>query len=1003
MSAHTARSATCSVISVVILAVAMAAIAVPGDAVSSPVPVGRDARSAARTTNAAPSVQAEGHLHTVVPRVVVSTAHGVGVKKGVLPTNGHREVLFAGRGGLPRTGIRAVALNIAVTGTRSPTLYVGSSKTRPGVPVVRSQASAASNFAVVALDATGHLGLWGGPAPEQVTIEVTGWFASGSEAGTAGLFNALAGRQVRSVTLAAGKSVAIPVAGKAGVPASGASAVLARFRTAGAGASGTLLAGSSGTALGPALLYRKGANVDIGLVALRHGSLVLHNKARKRVTVGLDVVGWFTSGAKGATGDALHLGSGFLALHAAHVAAAGRSASLTGRGDVPDQAGGVTTSVVLAQTVITAPSASGSLAAAPTGGAASRQPVATYAKAHSASGLVAVEPGQGGRATWQTSGPRVSLTVRPYAYFAGGTVVAPNVTPVTSQDAGSVTAISTDSITFHGVPADLANLSAGKILAAPITSATPDGFLREVTSTTTTNGNLVVSTAHVAMDQVIEQGSFSVGDGATAQVPHAHTPTRGARAAAVNAPTCSRTASLASLSIELACSWQQDLPGLKLAANANAGLAMTIDGSFSLVSGAHVVARATASASVSATADAEQPGTVSKNFSLGVYRLPEITIWIGDVPIVLFPVLLPQIQVDATYQLGMHGDGGLDASYTVTSDSDTGISTSHSLSKHGSGTYNGDAHGDVRVTLLGALSTYIDNEPAPNLKNDCDWATGKRPDGKPCSPAAVTVVVAPSVDLAVDQCSLRVLIGLKFIVNVQLSLFGQSLVDLSKTISLPDVLAYVLNLSNCAIWSGTVQSKSEMHTTDGGSAGSQFDGHGKSLATLGPSAYASADDTYPVSISGSGVEVDQIAQDCNGPYTRVIDINWAGAEDDNGTAITWRIEVPDPDHPHKYQIIASADYVTSDVTVKDTNEDPGAGCEVTTTTTDHPNYNEQNMFTLFNPDNSQVGAVAHFTLPSGSTTVHQTINLRADPTHGNYGYTLTFALTKTCSEGGSSC
>ena len=220
------------------------------------------------------------------------------------------------------------------------------------------------------------------------------------------------------------------------------------------------------------------------------------------------------------------------------------------------------------------------------------------------------------------------------------------------------------------------------------------------------------------------------------------------------------------MSIELACSWQQDLPGLTLAANANAGLAMTIDGSFSIFSGAHVTARATASASVSATADAEQPGTVSKNFSLGVYRLPEITIWIGDIPIVLFPVFLPQVQVDATYQLGMHGDGGLDASYTVTSDSDTGISTSHSLSKHGSGTYNGDAHGDVRVTLLGALSTYIDNDPAPNLKNDCDWATGMRPNGKPCAPAAVTIVIAPSVDLAVDQCSLRVLIGLKFIVNV---------------------------------------------------------------------------------------------------------------------------------------------------------------------------------------------------------------------------------------------
>ena len=181
MSAHTTRSATRGVLSVVILAFAMAAIAVPDAAASSPLDAAHNAKSAAEAaTNAPPYVQAEGHLHTVVPQVVVSTAHGVGVRRGALPGKGHLDVLLAGRGGLPRTGIRAVALNISATGTRSPTLYVGSSKTRPGVPVVRSGTSTASNFAIAALDARGHLGLWGGSAPEQVTIEVTGWFASGS-------------------------------------------------------------------------------------------------------------------------------------------------------------------------------------------------------------------------------------------------------------------------------------------------------------------------------------------------------------------------------------------------------------------------------------------------------------------------------------------------------------------------------------------------------------------------------------------------------------------------------------------------------------------------------------------------------------------------------------------------------------------------------------------------------------------------------------------------------
>ena len=94
--------------------------------------------------------------------------------------------------------------------------------------------------------------------------------------------------------------------------------------------------------------------------------------------------------------------------------------------------------------------------------------------------------------------------------------------------------------------------------------------------------------------------------------------------------------------------------------------------------------------------------------------------------------------------------------------------------------------------------------------------------------------------------------------------------------------------------------------------------------------------------------------------------------------------------------------MTSDVTVKDKNEDPGNGCQFTTTRTDHPNYNEPTMFTLFNAD-GLVGDHADFTLPKGSRTVNETIQLPASGTNGDYAYTLTFALTKTCSEGGTSC
>ena len=247
---------------------------------------GRSPDGVAEAAGSKPKPTATGHLHLLAaPARVADSRSGKGLPKAPLAADATASVPVAGVGGLPNSGILALAVVITTYAPAGPTsVRVGPSNATPILVTVGGTSSA---FAIVPVS-TGAIPLRNGAHATNITVDVVGWFSAADQTGNAGLLRSLAGRTVATVTVAASSSRTVKVSGKAGIPSTHVSAALLRLDTDASGA-GTLAIGptAAGTSGRVSQAYRSGATSDLALVKISSaGSIVIRNSGTHSVTVG---------------------------------------------------------------------------------------------------------------------------------------------------------------------------------------------------------------------------------------------------------------------------------------------------------------------------------------------------------------------------------------------------------------------------------------------------------------------------------------------------------------------------------------------------------------------------------------------------------------------------------------------------------------------------------------------------------------------------------------------
>ena len=423
-------------------------------------------------------------------------------------------VKVAGRGGVPASGVAAVAVTVAASGPAGTQLWLGAGAQRPRLPTLVGAGGPASAFAIVPV-VGGKVRFWNGAKrTTKVTLQVTGWFSTRPpRKKSAGLFVGLAGLQAMSLPVKAGASPAVTLSGQAGLPKSGIGAVLVRVRTSGALDAGTIGLGGNGAAArkSAALAYGRGASIDLAVVTPGAGGRVtIRNGGRRAVTVALDVVGWFADGSDPKqTGDSLTLvRPRAVAEHA--VDASGYVLATAGIGAVPTVSAPSPPSLVLARAVAGATAGAAGLSASAEG--APRSPVTAQLPARARIGrLLTLPPGAANRTVLSLSAGRGRVALEPFAYFSGATQLATGLHVTGAAD--RIRSVAPASVTFAGVPADLANLKTGDLVYHRGGRGAA-AFLRRVVALRRTSGDLVVTTRDAKLAEAFRHAHIAFGGNA---------------------------------------------------------------------------------------------------------------------------------------------------------------------------------------------------------------------------------------------------------------------------------------------------------------------------------------------------------------------------------------------------------------------------------------------------------------------------------------------------------
>ena len=257
-----------------------------------------------------PSGVTAGRFVALAPRRVCDTREGLGVRRGPIGPRETLRVQLAGVGGVPPSGVTAVAINVTSVNATVPGFF----SVRPSNVASTDTSSlnlvpgrAVPNMAIVGVGPDGGIGVFNASGWADCIVDVMGYVRSEPAAGLlplvpARLLDTREGVGAPLARMRGGQRLELPVAGRGGVPSSGVDAVVLNVAALRPTGPGFLTVWPSGLGLPDVsnLNFDPGRNVP-NLVVCKLGAdggvSLFANAAELDVIA--DVVGCFTSDGAG--------------------------------------------------------------------------------------------------------------------------------------------------------------------------------------------------------------------------------------------------------------------------------------------------------------------------------------------------------------------------------------------------------------------------------------------------------------------------------------------------------------------------------------------------------------------------------------------------------------------------------------------------------------------------------------------------------------------------------
>ncbi len=251
---------------------------------------------------------AEGARYNALsPSRILDTRIGIGAPAATVGPGGSVNLQVTGSGGVPASGVSAVAMNVTVVGPTAPSSYLTAwptGETRPTASNLNYVAGdVVPNLVIVKVGAGGAVSLYNDTGQTHILSDVVGWYSAPAGPGTiyaplspARILDTRTGNGAPAAPIGAGVPLELQVTGRGGVPVADVSAVVVNVTAVNPTAESYLTVWPTGEARPTAsnLNYRAGAVVpNLVIVKVGAGGRISLNNDAGQTQVIADVVGWF--------------------------------------------------------------------------------------------------------------------------------------------------------------------------------------------------------------------------------------------------------------------------------------------------------------------------------------------------------------------------------------------------------------------------------------------------------------------------------------------------------------------------------------------------------------------------------------------------------------------------------------------------------------------------------------------------------------------------------------
>lgn len=257
----------------------------------------------------------DGYFVPLAPARILDTRSGTGGVTGPITSNSAFNFAATGVGGLPSSGVTAVAMTITTVSATNPgfvTVYPDLAPQSVTSTVNYRPSLTITNSAIVPLGTDGKIAMASKGASVQIIADVTGYFTTNSTTTGASTYSPVAPARILDTRsgvgapaskLGSGASIPLAIAGHAGIASSGVTAVAINLTTVNSAGSGSLNAYADGATAPQTTNISYASGVAIGAMSIvpvgTDGSIRIYNPGGYSTDVIGDVIGYFTGGTAG--------------------------------------------------------------------------------------------------------------------------------------------------------------------------------------------------------------------------------------------------------------------------------------------------------------------------------------------------------------------------------------------------------------------------------------------------------------------------------------------------------------------------------------------------------------------------------------------------------------------------------------------------------------------------------------------------------------------------------